>query len=256
MTKQFPELQVADKAFRATNGLFDAEIVCLNRQGKPEFRKVINRLQTSGETNIQKLAKTSPVFCYIFDCLYLDGRSLINDPLMKRKDWLKDAVKKDTPYRVSEWLEDGESLLEAARTHELEGIMAKQNSSKYYPGQRNDSWLKIKIRTTRECVIIGYNEAKGNRASAFGGLHIAEREGGKLVYRGKVGTGFDDATIKEIFSQIKKLNEIKKPVEGKIPDEKVSKWIEPKLMAEISYASLTPDKNFREPVFVRMRPDL
>ena len=76
------------------------------------------------------------------------------------------------------------------------------------------------------------------------------------MYRGKVGTGFDDASIKEIFSQIKKLKEIKKPVEGKILDEKVSTWIEPKLMAEISYASLTPDKNFREPVFVRLRPDL
>jgi DNA ligase D-like protein (predicted ligase)/DNA ligase D-like protein (predicted polymerase)/DNA ligase D-like protein (predicted 3'-phosphoesterase) len=256
ITKQFPELLSADKAFRATNGLFDAEIVCLNKQGKPEFKKVINRLQTSGETNIQKLSKTNPVYCYIFDCLYLDGRSLINDTLMKRKDWLKDAIKKDTPYRVSEWMEDGESLLQAARTHELEGIMAKQIDSKYYPGKRNDLWLKIKIRNTRECVIIGYNEGKGNRSSTFGGLHIAEREGDKLVYRGKVGTGFDDATIKDIFGQIKKLKEIKKPVEGKILDEKVSKWIEPKLMAEISYASLTPDKNFREPVFVRLRPDL
>ncbi len=256
ITKQFPELLIADKAFRASNGLFDAEIVCLNKEGKPEFKKVINRLQTSGETNIQKLSKTSPVYCYIFDCLYLDGRSLINDPLMKRKEWLKDAVKKDTPYRVSEWLEDGESLLEAARVHELEGIMAKQKASKYYPGKRHDLWLKIKIRNTRECVIIGYNEGKGNRSSTFGGLHIAEREGDKLVYRGKVGTGFDDATIKQIFSLIKKLKEIKKPVEGKILDEKISKWIEPKLMAEISYASLTSDKNFREPVFVRLRPDL
>ena len=256
VTKQFPELLSADKAFRATCGLFDAEIVCLNKQGKPDFRKVINRLQTSGETNIQKLSKTSPVYCYIFDCLYLDGRTLINDPLMKRKDWLKDAIKKDTPYRVSEWMEDGESLLEAARVHELEGIMAKQTDSKYFPGKRNDLWLKIKIRNTRECVIIGYNEGKGNRSATFGGLHIAEKEKGKLVYRGKVGTGFDDATIKEIFKQIKQLKEIKKPVEGKILDEKVSKWVEPKLMLEVSYASLTPDKNFREPVFVRMRPDI
>lgn len=256
VTKQFPELLSADKAFRATCGLFDAEIVSLNKQGKPEFKKVINRLQTSGETNILKLSKTSPVYCYIFDCLYLDGRSLINDPLMKRKDWLKDAIKKDTPYRVSEWMEDGESLLEAARVHELEGIMAKQINGKYYPGKRNDTWVKIKIRNTRECVIIGYNEGKGNRSATFGGLHIAEKVADKLVYRGKVGTGFDDATIKEISKQIKQLREIKKPVEGKILDEKVSKWVEPKLMVEVSYASLTPDKNFREPVFVRMRPDL
>jgi ATP-dependent DNA ligase len=134
--------------------------------------------------------------------------------------------------------------------------MAKQVDSKYYPGKRNNAWVKIKIRNTRECVIVGYNAGKGNRSAAFGGLHIAEREGGKLVYRGKVGTGFDDATIKDIFKQIKQLKEIKKPVEGKILDEKVSTWVEPKLILEVSYASLTPDKNFREPVFIRMRPDL
>lgn len=256
ITNQFPELLAADKAFRATCGLFDAEIVCLNKQGKPEFKKVINRLMASGGTNIQKLSRSSPVYCYIFDCMYMDGRSLVNEPLTKRKEWLRDAVKKDTPYRVSEWVDDGESLLEAAREHELEGIMAKQKSGKYYPGKRSDVWQKIKIRKTSECVVIGYNQGKGNRSSTFGGLHIAEKEGSKLIYRGKVGTGFDDATLKEIFQQIKKLKEIKKPVEGNVLDEKVSIWIEPRIMLEVSYASLTPDKNFREPVFVRLRPDL
>lgn len=256
VTAQFPELHVVDKAFRANCGLFDAEIVCLDKNGKPSFKQVINRLMTTGETNIQKMSKTHPVYCYLFDCLYLDGRPLINEPLLKRKEWLGDAVRPDTPYRVSEFVEDGASLLEAAREHELEGIMAKTVSGKYLPGKRSDAWVKIKIRNTRECVIIGYNEGKGNRSEAFGGLHIAEREGDKLIYRGKVGTGFDDATIKEVFSQIKKLKKIKKPIPQKVLDEKVSIWVEPKLIAEISYASLTPDKNYREPVFVRMRPDL
>jgi bifunctional non-homologous end joining protein LigD len=77
-----------------------------------------------------------------------------------------------------------------------------------------------------------------------------------LVYRGKVGSGFDDATLKEIFADIKKLKEIKKPIPQKIVDDKTSTWVEPKLMAEVSFASFTPDKIFREPVFVRMRPDL
>lgn len=256
ITNQFPELLIADKAFRATNGLFDAEIVCLDKQGKPEFKKVINRLMASGETNINKLSKSSPVYCYIFDCLYLDGRSLINEPLLQRKVWLKDVIKKETPYRASEWVEDGEALLEAAKVHNLEGVMAKRKDGRYFPGRRSDSWLKIKIRNTAECVVIGYNEGKGNRKDAFGGLHLAQWEGEELVYRGKVGTGFDDATIKDIFSRIKKLKEIKKPVEGKVLDEKVSTWVEPKLMLEVTYASLTPDKNFREPVFVRLREDL
>lgn len=258
VTKQFPELLVGDKAFRGTCGLFDAEIVCLSAAGKPEFKKVIHRLMSSGESNIIKQSKTSPVVCYIFDCLYLDGRSIINEPLLKRKEWLSDAVKQgETPYRVSEFVDDGHSLFEAAREHELEGIMAKKADSKYLPGKRGDLWLKIKVRNSRECFIIGYTKGKGDRGQTFGALHIAEKEGNELYYRGKVGTGFDDATIKEIQKVLKDVDVIKKSsVAGKVLDEKITTWIEPKVIAEISYSKLTPDKMFREPVFIRLRPDL
>jgi len=105
-------------------------------------------------------------------------------------------------------------------------------------------------------VIIGYNPGKGNRVGAFGGLHIAEREGDELIYRGKVGTGFDDTTLKEIFAEIKDLPEIKKPISQKTLDDKTSKWVTPRLIAEVTFASFTPDQIFREPVFVRLRPDL
>lgn len=256
ITKQFPELTQVDKSFRATCGVFDAEIVCLSKEGKPDFKKVIHRLMSTGETTIQKLVKTSPVYCYIFDCLYLDGRSIINEPFLKRRAWLKDVIKSETAYRISEIEEDGEALFEAAKEHSLEGIMAKWKNGKYYPGKRADVWQKIKVRNTRDCVIIGYTAGKGDRSTTFGGLHIAELENNALVYRGKVGTGFDGSMIKEIFNKIKKIKEIKKPIPVKIVDEKVSKWVEPKLMVEVSFASFTPDKNFREPVFVRMREDL
>jgi len=246
----------ADKAFRATCGLFDAEIVCLDKTGKPDFKKVIHRLMSSGDATIQKLSKTSPVYCYIFDCLYLDGRSLINETLLKRKEWLKDAIKSDTPYRISEIVEDGEALFEAAKLHEVEGIMSKRKDGKYLPGKRNELWIKVKVRNTADCVIIGYNEGKGDRKVTFGGLHIAERVNDELAYRGKVGTGFDDAMIKEIFSQLKTLKETKKPIAAKVLDEKTSIWVEPKLVVEISYAKITSDKMFREPVFLRLRPDI
>ncbi len=256
VTKQFPELTIADKSFRATCGLFDAEIVCLDKSGKADFKKVIHRLMSSGETTIQKNSKTSPVYCYIFDCLYMDGRSLINEPLVKRREWLKDAIKTDTPYRISEAVEDGEALFEAAREHELEGIISKDKFGKYLPGKRSDLWLKVKVRNTRECVILGYNPGKGDRSTTFGGLHIAERDGDAFIYRGKVGTGFDDATLKEIFKLIKSQKEIKKPIPDKVIDEKISKWVEPKLMVEISFSMITKDQQFREPAFVRLRPDM
>ena len=256
ITKQFPELTEADKCFRGTCGLFDAEIVCLDSAGRPDFKKVIHRLMAQGEHTINMLARSSPVYGYVFDCLYLDGRPLINEPLMKRREWIQDTVKAGSPYRISETEEDGDLLFAAAKLHNLEGIMAKDKNGKYWPGKRSDSWQKVKVRNSAECLIIGYNEGLGNRSTTFGGLHIAEIKDGKLIYRGKVGSGFNDADLKEIGSLVKSLKHIKKPIEKKVLDEKVSQWVESKYFIEVNYASLTPDNNYREPVFVRMRPDL
>lgn len=214
-------------------------------------------MSSTGEANIQRLTKTNPVHCYVFDCLYLDGKSLINEPLLKRKEWLADAVRPDTPYRVSEHVDDGLSLFEAAKLHGLEGIMAKIRDSKYLIGKRSDCWLKVKIRQASECYVIGFTKGKGDRGHTFGAMHIAEKVGDQFHYRGKVGTGFDDSTAKEIAAALKKIKAVKKPdVIGKVLDEKVSTWLEPHAVAEISYSKLTPDNMFREPVFIRMRPDL
>ncbi|MFM8833038.1 MAG: non-homologous end-joining DNA ligase, partial [Cytophagales bacterium] len=131
VTAQFPELTKADKSFRASCGLFDAEIVCLDKLGRPEFKKVIQRMQQNGTTSIDRLSKAQPVNCYVFDCLYLDGRSLVNEPLQKRRELLRDAIKNESAYRLSEVEEDGESLFEAAKVHNLEGIMAKRKDGKY-----------------------------------------------------------------------------------------------------------------------------
>lgn len=258
ITAQFPELQVAEKAFRGTCGLFDAEIICVDKTGRPEFKKVISRMMANGESNILKQSRINPSFCYIFDCLYLDGRPLINDPLWKRKEWLKDAVKFDTPYRVSEFVDDGESLFNAAKEHSLEGIMVKRRDGKYLAGKRPDLWRKVKVQQSGEVYIIGFTPGNGDRAKTFGALHIAERVGDELYYRGKVGTGFDDAMMKDIYQVVNAVTKIKRPpqVIGKLLDEKISTWIEPSVMAEVAYSRITPDKMFREPVFLRLRPDL
>ena len=181
----------------------------------------------------------------------------MNEPLERRRDWLKDAIKKDSSYRISETVDDGKALFDAAGQLGLEGIMAKDRSSKYFPGRRSDSWYKIKVRQTTESHIIGYTKGKGNREAVFGALHLGDIDGkGKITYRGKVGTGFNDKLMKEINKDIKKLKEVKKPIKEKVLDEKNTTWIEPKLVCEIEYASMTKDGAYREPVFVRMRPDL
>ncbi|GIV35804.1 MAG: multifunctional non-homologous end joining protein LigD [Cyclobacteriaceae bacterium] len=255
ITGKFPELMLPE-AFRATNGVFDTELVCLDRNGRPVFQNVIARLTAPGNAAIERMLRRWPVYSYVFDCLFLDGRPLTNEPLYKRKTWLADALRKDTPYRLSQWVTEGDLLLEAAREHGLEGIMAKHSDGRYQPGKRTRDWLKIKLRNTAECAIIGYTPGKGSRAATFGALHVAEQYNGSWVYRGKVGTGFDTAAEKHIARLLHRAKKVTKPVRLPVPGEKDSIWIEPALMVEISYASTTADNLFREPVFVRLRPDL
>jgi DNA ligase D-like protein (predicted ligase)/DNA ligase D-like protein (predicted polymerase)/DNA ligase D-like protein (predicted 3'-phosphoesterase) len=256
ITRKFPELLIPEKAFRATSALFDAEIVCLDDAGKPMFKHAIHRIQQTTEGAVERARGKYPAVCYVFDCLYLDGRPIVNDPLVRRRAWMADAIRQGTPYRVSEVVDEGNELFKAAAQMGLEGIMAKERSSPYQAGKRSSQWLKIKTRQTTECVIIGYTKGKGDRESLFGALHIAQQNGGTLKYVGKVGTGFDTGLMKEIYSLVKSIKYTKRPIKEKPLDDAQTTWIEPKLICEVQYASLTKDDMLREPVFLRMRPDL
>jgi DNA ligase D-like protein (predicted ligase)/DNA ligase D-like protein (predicted polymerase)/DNA ligase D-like protein (predicted 3'-phosphoesterase) len=254
-TKQFPEL-LSDQSLRATSALFDGEIVCLEADGRPNFRNVIHRMQQKTEGGIERTKAKYPAVCYLFDCLYLDGRPIMNEPLTRRREWLEDAIKKGGTYRLSEVVEDGLAFFEAVKQMGLEGIMAKQRASTYLPGRRGDSWLKIKARKSVECIVIGYTHGKGDRAQRFGALHLAQADGEELRYVGKVGGGFDERSLDSVAAELKDLTVIKRPIKQRPLDDSQSTWVEPKLVCEVQFASVTPDGMLREPVFVRLRPDL
>src|ERR1044072_6581561 len=124
-------------------------------------------MQQRSEGAIDRAKTRHPAVCYLFDCLYLDGRSIINEPLVRRREWLVDAVKELTSYRVSEAVENGEDFLEAVKAMNLEGVMAKLKSSNYVVGKRSDCWLKIKTHKSIECIVIGFTTGKGDRESSF-----------------------------------------------------------------------------------------
>ncbi|TAN39700.1 MAG: hypothetical protein EPN25_10355 [Nitrospirae bacterium] len=256
ITARFPELLLPDKAFRATSALFDAEIVCLDDGGKPVFQSVIQRLQQGGKAAIEHARSRHPAVCYVFDCLYLDGRPLVNEPLVRRREWMEDALRRDVPYRISEAVNDGAGLFRAAKEMGLEGIMAKERDSVYRPGSRSSQWLKIKKRESMDCLIVGYTKGGGSRQALFGALQLAIREGDALRYLGKAGTGFDQRSMKETFAYLRKIKQTKRPVREKPPDDAETVWIEPRAVCEVQFASLTKDGMLREPVFIRLRPDL
>ena len=253
VTDQFPELKKISDSFRISNGIFDGEIVCLDQEGKPDFKKVVSRLHHNSPARIEQASKINPVFCYLFDCLYLDGRSIINEPIERRKDWLYDSVKKGGNYRISKHLDDGQALFEAAKNMQLEGIIAKRRNSKYAIGKRNKDWVKIKFRQTADCYIIGFTQGKGDRIALFGALHIAEINNSEIIYRGKVGTGFDELKMKRILKKLNQVEVTNTPIPDKVPDAAVTTWIHPELVCEIEYASITSNQTFREPVFVKIK---
>jgi bifunctional non-homologous end joining protein LigD len=116
--------------------------------------------------------------------------------------------------------------------------------------------LKIKTRQTLECAIIGYTRGKGDRETSFGALHLGQVSGDELKYLGKVGAGFDEHSLKAVSVELEKLKTIKRPIKEKPLDDARSIWVEPKLLCEVQFASLTKDGMLREPIFVRLRPDL
>ncbi len=168
----------------------------------------------------------------------------MNEPLTRRREWLEDAIKKDSAYRVSGVVEDGPAFFEAVKQMGLEGIMAKQRNSTYLPGKRSDSWLKIKTRQTIECVIIGYTQRERRPRKRTSARCIWRKHNGdELKYVGKVGSGFDEDSLKAVAAEVQKLPTIKRPVKEKPLDDARSVWVEPKLMCEVEFASCDERRN-------------
>ncbi len=250
ITDQFPELNLPEEAFRVNNAVFDAEIVCLDERGRADFKKVIRRLMS--KKNFESLSRRNPAYCYLFDCLYMDGKQLTQEPLLRRREWLKDSIRKDSNYRISEIVEDGEALFEAAKELGVEGIMSKEPLGKYYPDRRSDTWIKVKVKASKDFVIIGYTPGEGEREQYFGSLQIAEKEGDLLIYRGRVGTGFDESLLKQMRSLLDSLPKAEKPVEEEAHEESKSVWVAPELIGEVEYSMITDNGTLRDPVFKKL----
>ena len=252
ITIQFPELQDR-KHFDVEDGVFDGEIVSLDEQGRPMFSNVISRMHTQGAQSIQNVMKRYPVVCYLYDCLQIDGRIIMDEPLMRRQAWLNAAIRKGTPYRMSEAIKDGAGLHAATRQMEMEGIMAKDKNAGYHLGQRSDVWLKVKHRTTEECLIAGYTKGEGDRSALFGALHLLRAdEKGTLKYMGKVGTGFDAEKMRFLLTKFEPHIIEVKPFDTKTDDDRNTIWLTPVLVCEVQYASLASSGVYREPVFQRL----
>lgn len=238
------------------NAVVDGEIIVLNDKGASDFNQLQSwRSEADGQ-----------LIYYLFDILWLDGYDVTQLPLEKRHDMLRSMVPESSVIRMSESFDTGATeLFEVIREMQLEGLIAKKAGSVYMPGTRSKDWLKIKTEKRQEAVIAGYtrNETTSKKFSA---LLMGIYEGGEFRYIGPVGTGFSNRTQDELLEKLKPLVTRKCPFKTVPEYNKPSRfrpnpppatvtWVKPKLVAEISYRTLTNDGSLRHPSFKGLRED-
>ena len=150
--------------------------------------------------------------------------------------------------------EKGSDLYAEAKSKGWEGIIAKKASSSYESDKRSDKWQKFKVQSSQEALILGYSKPEGSR-KYFGSLVLGMYEGDKLRHIGNCGTGFTEASLKELHEKMSGLVTNGKPIAEKIPDEKAITWIKPEMVCEVTFTEWTGDKHLRHPVFKGLRTD-
>ena len=256
--KSFEKYYPVYQAFKdlTFDAVLDGEIIVVDEKGQSNFNALQNwRSEADGD-----------LIYYLFDLLWLDGRDLTGLPLSQRRQLLESIVPKKGIIRYSESFDtSGTEFFAAAQKAGLEGIMAKKTDSVYSPGIRTREWLKIKTVSRQEVVIGGYTRNEDS-PKLFSSLLVGIFENGKLVYTGKIGTGFTDKMQKEMMQQFRPLiqksspfstvPDINKPsrFRPEPPDAKAT-WLKPRLVCEVSFREMTEDGVMRHPSFEGMRED-
>jgi bifunctional non-homologous end joining protein LigD len=235
ITIRYPELHSLQKALGKRSVVLDGEIVSLDDVGRPSFAKLQRRMHLNHAAEIRRLSASEPIFYVLFDLLYIDGRSLLDEPYTVRRQLLEELTLLGAHWQVTPaHAGEGKSMLETATRTQLEGVVAKRLDSVYLPGRRSPAWLKIKVIQRQEFVIGGWIPERSGAADRLGALLVGTYDAaGKLRYAGKVGTGLSAADHVPLLQKLKKRPADHSPFEGLAP--RGAKFVDPTLVAEIEY---------------------
>ena len=225
--------------------LIDGEAVALDDNGRPSFQLLQSTLKDQRGANLA---------FYAFDLLIDRGEDIRKLPNIDRKERLAALLEAVPPPLIygDHILGRGEEMFEAVCKQGGEGIISKKASAAY-SGTRTRNWLKIKCIQRQEFVIVGWSESDKRRG--FRSLLLAARDGRKVTYVGKVGTGFNAELIEDLMERMAPLEVDKAPVEVPRADRKGAHWLKPVLVAEIAFAEFTDDGILRHPSFMGLRED-
>ncbi len=251
-TKKLPEIARAVAELPVTSAVFDGEVVAVDGQGITDFQRLQNSLKKGGNRAL---------IYYIFDLPYLQGFDLSQVSLLERKKLLARVLLAKNPenegiLRYNDHIRgQGETVIAHACRYAMEGVVSKKVDSPYQ-GRRTRTWLKTKCLQRQEFVIGGFTKPEGSR-TGFGALLLGYYSGGKLVYCGRVGTGFTNESLHQIKEELE-LHRTKSPAFNNPPSGSQRRgvtWVEPVLVAEVEFTQWTEDGLLRHPVFHGLRED-
>jgi bifunctional non-homologous end joining protein LigD len=255
-TPRFHALARALERASIKQAILDGEVVVLDKQGISSFQALQNALQALP-------SKRAEMVYYSFDLPYLDGWDLRDVPLEQRKALLRRLIPTDGPsiaaLRFSDhMIGQGPASREQACRMGLEGIVCKRRDAVYRSG-RTTTWLKAKCAARQEFVLGGFTDPAGSREH-FGALLLGlfdPVDHGELLYAGKCGSGFSEASLRELYRKLRPLEQpqtaFRDPPRG--ADARGVHWLRPTLVAEISFTGFTDNGRARHAIFQGLRED-
>ena len=246
LTADVPEVVAAAKRV-PPGSVIDGELVATDTDGRPDYPKLRHRL-AKGARGRDEI----PTAYLAFDALYLEGRPLMRQPVLRRRARLAKAVEAGGHIFVPDHIaEDGVELFEACLERGLEGVVAKHVQSPYVPSLRSPFWLKVKAVKSDDFVVIGWT---GERP--FDAMVVGYHEDGRLLPCGSVGGGFDDEVLDVLRTSLRDLATEESPLDPPPIMLRPVHWVRPELVVSIRYSEWSPDGTLRFPIFNGLRPEV
>ncbi|MBC6459769.1 non-homologous end-joining DNA ligase [Actinomadura sp. HBU206391] len=256
----YPELSGLADLLPGRQAILDGEVVAFDRTGRPSFELLQRRMHVAHPD--RHVIREVPIRYVVFDLLFLDGHVLYDLPYADRRELLQALELTAGPIEAPSHLHasDAEQVVELlafTREQELEGLVAKRLDSPYRPGRRVDHWRKVKNFRTQEVVVGGWKPGKGRRAGGVGSLLLGVYDADRLCFVGHVGTGFTDRMLDEMTALLHPLETPTSPYDDDVPREfaRGARWVRPRLVGEVAYASWTAERRLRAPSWRGLRDD-
>ncbi len=257
ITAAYPELLPLADALGTRSAVLDGEIVALDGRDRSDFERLQQRMGLVGSpAKAQRMAARVPAHLMLFDVVHLDGRPVTGLPYAERRQLLAGlglaGPAWSTPAAITG---HGAQAWEMARDAGLEGLIAKRLASRYEPGARSKTWVKIKVHRLADVVIGGWVPGRGRLTGLPGAVLVGQRHDGLLHYAGSVGTGWSEGERTHLAELLKAAAIDTCPFE-QVPPVAGARWVLPQLVGEVRYTSRTHAGRLRHPSWHRLRPDL